>query len=273
MRRTALIAAAVYGLTAYAQTGQQPTRPQQPPHQEPPKSSAGLYQRTPGSHPYQQNEDFFHFATKQVNPRDFDWGAWLEERRQAFLEASLANPFFWYSSLTTALLIILMSAYGVRELGEKRKLWRAAEILTDVWNDAEQARTVAQRAIEKHNRHMQECNRVVEAQVSGRSSATALDAADARKELERLQGELNNMDSDRKALQAKLEIKEKGFDELSSRLKALEKSGANSGFHPPAREPGINGHGESENKLIARINQLTQQLEAEKQKNRALKGA
>jgi hypothetical protein len=36
--------------------------------------------------------------------------------------------------------MVLMLAYGVRVMDEKRKLWRAAEILNDVWNDAQYAR-------------------------------------------------------------------------------------------------------------------------------------
>jgi hypothetical protein len=34
----------------------------------------------------------------------------FEQRRQAFLAASGANPFFWYSALTTAILMVLMFA-------------------------------------------------------------------------------------------------------------------------------------------------------------------
>jgi hypothetical protein len=55
----------------------------------------------------------------------------LERRPQAFLDASAANPFFWYSALATGVLIVLMLAYGVRVMDEKRKFRRAAEILKD----------------------------------------------------------------------------------------------------------------------------------------------
>jgi len=43
-----------------------------------------------------------------------------------------------------------MLAYGVRVMDEKRKLWRAAEILNDVWNDAQYARAMAETAIQKY---------------------------------------------------------------------------------------------------------------------------
>ena len=237
------------------------------------QTAPGLYQRSTGARPHEQKDDFFTASTKLVNKSDFDYGAMLERRRQAFLDASAANPFFWYSALTTCLLMVLMFAYGVRVMDERRKLWRAAEILNDVWNDAQYARAVAEKAIEKHNEHMGECNRVIEAQLSGRASPAALEATDARNELIRLRGELDAVDSDRKVLKSKLEDKERMIDELSARLDALEKAGPNGASTQPRSGNGTPGRNETESKLIARINQLTEQLEAEKQKNRTLKGA
>ena len=108
--------------------------------------AAGLYQRQADARPKEEKEDFFTSSTKLVNKNDVDYGAMLERRRQVFLDASAANPFFWYSALTTALLMALMFAYGVRVMDEKRKLWRAAEILNDVWNDAQYARATAENA-------------------------------------------------------------------------------------------------------------------------------
>jgi hypothetical protein len=262
-RNVLMLAALV--VPAYAQTAV-PDRKER-------KSTTGLYQQQPGTQLYKQNDDFFHASTKLVNPKNVDYGGMLEQRRKAFLEASVTNPFFWYSALTTGLLMVLMLAYGVRLIDEKRRLWRAAEILTDVWNDAELARMAAQAAIEKHNGHMLECNRVIEAQISGRASPAAVEADDARKELASVRSKLDKVDSERKAIQAKLDEKEKVVDDLSARVKNLETSGTNGGAPATNRQNGNESRDEAERRLIARINQLTQQLEAEKQKNRGLKGA
>jgi hypothetical protein len=235
--------------------------------------AAGLYQQPAGPRPHEEKENFFTSSTKLVNKNDVDYGAMLERRRQAFLDASAGNPFFWYSALTTALLMVLMFGYGVHVMDEKRKLWRAAEILNDVWNDAQYARATAENAVERHNSHMEACNRVIEAQLSGRPSPGTLETTDARNELTRVRGELDNIDSERKLLKAKLEEKEKLVDDLSIRLSALEKGEQNGGSGTGRTQNGAAGNSESESRLIARINQLTQQLDAEKQKNRALKGA
>ena len=236
------------------------------------QAAAGSPKQT-DARPKQQKEDFFTSSTKLVNKSDVDYGAMLERRRQAFLDASAGNPFFWYSALTTALLMVVMFAYGVRVMDEKRKLWRAAEILNDVWNDAQFARATAETAIERHNRHMEACNRVIEAQLSGRPSPAALETTDARNELTRVRGELDSVDSERKLLKAKLDEKEKLVDDLSVRLSALERGEQSAGSSTGRTQNGGVSNGESEGRLIARINQLTQQLEAEKQKNRTLKGA
>jgi hypothetical protein len=235
-----------------------------PQSQTPNRKPTGIYQRSGGQQGGPAREDFFHSSAKLVNKSDFDWGAWLAERRRSFIEASVGNPFFWYSALSTVSLMVLMTAFGVRLLDAKRKLWRAAEILTDVWNQDQYSRAIAHAAVEKHNRHMLECNRVVEAQFSGRPSAAAIETGDAMRQLDLVRAERDTLDSDVRRLSAELEKREKIVSDLSSRLEALERDGqgtrTGAGSAPDGR-------------LIARVNQLTQQLEVERARNRSLKGA
>jgi hypothetical protein len=231
------------------------------------KAQRGVHQRPSSTRPYVGKEDLLHFATKQVNPSDTDWGAWMERRREAFMEAMVANPFFWYSALTTALLIVLMVAYGVRVMDEKRKLWHAAEILTDVWNQEQHSQSVAQTATDRYNRHMLDCNRVIEAQVSGRPSPGMFEANDAREQLERLRAERDNLDSDNRRVKAELEKRDGVIQNLSARVRDLEPLFDQNGSG--AQRP---GGSDTERRLIAKVNQLQQELATEKQKNRALRG-
>ena len=62
--------------------------------------ATGLYQRQATTRPHEEKDDFFTASTKLVNKNDLDYGAMIERRRQAFLDASSANPFFWYSALS-----------------------------------------------------------------------------------------------------------------------------------------------------------------------------
>jgi hypothetical protein len=120
---------------------------------------------------------------------------------------------------------------------------------------------------------MRECNRVIEAQLSGRPSPAAVEAEDARKELARVRSELDRVDSGAEGGQSQARGKEKVVDDLSARVRNLEKSGGTGSPGPGNRQNGDEPRDETERRLIARINQLTQQLEAEKQRNRALRGA
>jgi hypothetical protein len=230
--------------------------------------SPGLYQRPQTGKPYQPQDDFFHYSTKLVNKNDVDYGAWIEERRRAFLEASLSNPFFWYSALTTGLVMLLMLMYGVRVLGERRKLWRAAELLTDTWNQEQYSRAVAAAAVEKYNAHMADCNRVIETQLTGRPSATALETMDFKERLEVVSAQRDAFDSENRSLKAELQKKDAMVGQMSARLDALEHRSETNGS-------GTGGIADTDatRRLIARVNELQQQLEAEQRKNRQLKGA
>jgi chromosome segregation ATPase len=121
-------------------------------------------------------------------------------------------------------------------------------------------------AIEKYNGHMAECNRVVEAQLSGRPSAVALEAGDAKHVVESLRAELSAMESLKKVAEAQVRSKEKYIGELSARVAALEKTWDENGGPPSSA-------GDTVTKLVARVNLLQQQLETERTRNRQLKGA
>ncbi len=230
--------------------------------------SSGLYQHPQTGKPYQPQDDFFHYSTKLVNKNDVDYGALIEERRRAFLEASLSNPFFWYSALTTGLVMLLMLMYGIRVLGERRKLWRAAELLTDTWNQEQYSRAVADAAVEKYNAHMADCNRVIETQLTGRPSATALETMDFKERLEVVSAQRDAFDSENRSLKAELQKKDAMVGQMSARLDALEHRSETNGSGTGSGTKDT----EATRRLIARVNELQQQLEAEQRKNRQLKG-
>jgi len=243
---------------------QEPTTQPVPPSAQQSKGTAsGPYQRPQTGKPYHPQDDFFHYSTKLVNKRDLDYGAWIEQRRRAFLDASLTNPFFRYSALTTCLMMLLMLAYGVRVLDGRRKLWRAVELLTDVWNQEQYSRAMAAAAVEKHNAHMADCNRVIETQLTGRPSATALETMHFKERLEVVSAQRDAFDSENRSLKAELQKKDAMVGEMSARLDALEhRSETNASGSGPTADT------EAARRLIARVNELQQQLDAEQRKNR-----
>ena len=86
----------------------------------------------------------------------------MEERRQAFLDASARNPYFKYSAGVTIALLILMAVCVKQRMDHRRVLWVTAEMMTDLYNHDLYSRDVAEKAIEKYNRHIECCNRAIE---------------------------------------------------------------------------------------------------------------
>ena len=57
---------------------------------------------------------WYDHVLRRINPSDFDYGAWLEERRAALLSASVRSPHFWYSVGVSSLLALFILAYSKR---------------------------------------------------------------------------------------------------------------------------------------------------------------
>src|SRR5438874_13828150 len=71
----------------------------------------------------------FFFSSRRRHTRSLrDWSsdvcssdlAWLEKRREAFLEATVKDPYFWYSVSVTAGMLLMMAAYTKLYLDHRR---------------------------------------------------------------------------------------------------------------------------------------------------------
>ena len=72
---------------------------------------------------YQRGDTWYEFLLKQFNPNNFDYGTWMEERRQVFLDESVRNPYFKYSLGTTIGLLILAMLYTKQWIDHRRAMW------------------------------------------------------------------------------------------------------------------------------------------------------
>jgi hypothetical protein len=219
---------------------------------------------------------WYEFLLKQFNSRNFDYGTWLEKRREAFLEATVKEPYFWYSLSVTTGLLILMAAYTKLYLDHRRSMRVTAEMMADVYSHDLLSRQAATEAIEKYNQHIEQCNRAIEASEAGdaRPGWGETQADNLKAELQRVAGQLEATTQDRNKLQEELRQKSLTVADLSIRLDALSKkvngprdtgSGA---AEPVSTSP--NGDGA---RFVGQINRLQEELYAERQKNKRLKGA
>src|SRR5229473_684765 len=104
---------------------------------------------------------------KQFNPGNFDYGTWLEKRRKAFLEATVKEQYFWYSVSVTVGMLLMMAACTKLYLDHCRSMRVTAEMMADVYSHDLLSRQAATEAIEKYNRHIEQCNRAIEASEAG----------------------------------------------------------------------------------------------------------
>ncbi len=226
--------------------------------------------------PYRGRETWYEFLLRQFNPSNFNYGAWLEERRQAFLAASVKTPYFWYSLGVTAGLLLMLLAYAKLQLDHRRSIRITAEMLADVHNHDLHSRQMARQAIEKHNQHMEHCNRAIEAAESadGRPGWGGTELENLRTELQRVAAQLDATTQERNKLQEELRQKALVVTDLSLRLDALAKkiNGQGESRAAVATQPPIDAGGDGA-RLVGHINRLQEELYAERQRNRRLKGA
>jgi hypothetical protein len=226
--------------------------------------------------PHNGADTWYEFLLKQFNPRNFDCGAWLQKRREAFLEATVKEPHFWYSLSVTTGMLILIAAYTKLYLDHRRTMRVTAEMMADVYSHDLLSRQVAAEAIERYNQHIEQCNRSIEASEAGdaRPGWGETQADSLKAELQRVASQLEATTQDRNKLQEELRQKALIVADLSLRLDALSKkvngprdpgSGA---AEPVSTSP--NGDGA---RFVGQINRLQEELYTERQKNKRLKGA
>jgi hypothetical protein len=226
------------------------------------RQSAGqLYQHPVGvSPPYQQT--WYGALLRQFNPDNLDWGQWLEQRRQAFLDQTADNPYFKYSFVTTTLLILLAIAFAKSQIDKSRILWLAQERHEALLDQDKHSRRIAHEAILRHNAHMEKCNRVVETEMAGRSSVLASSpSAQGAMTLDQSVAETAQLKREREQLRAELDITKAMFGDLTVRLNGVA-GGSNGSPHA----------GPAQADLVKQINELREQLYRERERNKQLKG-
>jgi len=221
-------------------------------------------------------DTWYEFLLKQFNPRNFDYGAWLEKRREAFREETVKEPHFWYSLSVTTGLLFLIVAYAKLYLDHCRSMGITAEMMADVYSHDLSSRQAATEAIEKYNRHIEQCNRAIETLEAGDERPGWGEAlVDSLKtELRRVADQLEATTQDRNKLQEELRQKSLIVADVSTRLDALSKkvNGPRGAGGGSAETVSADANGDGV-KFVGQINRLQEELYAERQKNKRLKGA
>lgn len=220
-------------------------------------------------------DTWYEFLLRQFNPTDFNYGAWLEQRRQVFLDATVRNQYFWFSFWITAYAAFLTLAYAKRWMDDHRKMWIHAQMLADLHNHDLHSREQAREAIERYNAHIEHCNRVIETAESGAGRPAWGESGqdNLKAELAHMASQLDATTHDRNRLQEELRQKALVVADLSTRLDALAKRLSGPGKLDTALRDSspADATGDAA-RLVGHINRLQEELYAERQKNKQLKG-
>lgn len=225
------------------------------------RSATPLYQHpVVVAPPYQQT--WYDALLRQFNPDNLDWGRWLEQRRENFVEQTAANPYFKYSLLTTTLLMLLAIALAKSQIDKSRIKWLAQDRHEDLLRQDRYSRRVAHDSIRKYNAHMEKCNRIVETETAGRSGvAPSSPPAQGAMTLDQSVAENVQLKREREQLRAELESTKGVVGDLTMRVNGI--SSGNNGSPQAGRAQGD---------LVKQLNELREQLYRERERNKQLKG-
>jgi hypothetical protein len=219
--------------------------------------------------PYQHHETWYEFVLRQFNPDDVDYGRWIEHERREFIEARLKNPYFLYSLGTTVVLLLMAMVCAKLRIDHRRAMWITAEMMADIYNQDAYSRRIAHEAIDRYNAHIERCNRAVEAAEHGEPvPGKGSEIEQLRGELICVTGERDTATKERDLAREELRKKSEILAEMSIRLEALTSKSGTTG--DAKRSSDLRG---ADPKLVTHINNLQEQLYAERNNNRKLKGA
>lgn len=201
-------------------------------------------------------ETIFEFYLRALNPSQVRWGDEIDRRFAQLAEQSVLNPYFRWNAIQTGAILFLLLVCWVWWDKMRQIKWVAAECLADAINAKRIAEDRALEAIGLYNRHIEQCNRVIESQESGLPGANPTDTW--RQEVLTLKNKLTAEEAKSMRLQKALEDREALQAGLEQRLRQLESL-------VQERQNGANAE------LVARLQRAESQLGDKKTPKRGAK--
>jgi hypothetical protein len=220
------------------------------------------------SRPANKKPGFFDYVLGKVNPEGNDYGASLQTEREAVVEHTIDDLYFWSNVVTllgltgTAAIVLLQWRSA-----DKREVI-AASLIAELWNGRVSDRIEIDRRTEQHNRLVETHNAEVERALvlKSRSSEQEKDAA----------GNLNR--SVRKVTETRASTGTRGKSSEPAVAEAMPVAAADGGSRDLQQsnvllQRRVEALENTEQNLKQRLNQATLLLDQERRRNAALKGA
>jgi hypothetical protein len=215
-----------------------------------PLAAAGGYSHGDMS-PWQAIVNYF-------NPRHLNLNQIWEERRQAWLDNAANNMYFWAIYWGSLLLIISMLCNGWQYDEQRRVSWAMSQDLADALHYAAYCQLLARNAIARYNKHVEKCNRVFEARLSGMMTPETAKLDTLKRRIDQLTADNTALQFEKASLSQELQQKTFALNSLGQRVAEAEEK------FQKARNASPNAE------MVERVNRLekeNQQLKQQKAAN------
>jgi hypothetical protein len=193
-----------------------------------------------------------------LNPRHLNLHLIWEERRQAWLDNAANNMYFWAIFWGALFLILSLLCNGWQYDEINRISWAMAEDLSDALHYAAYCQQQAKNAIGRYNKHVEKCNRVVEARLSGMVTPETAQLNSLKRRLDQLTADNTALQFKKASLSQELQQKTFELSSLGQRVAEAEEK------FQKARNASPNAE------MVERVNRLekeNQQLKQQKAAN------
>ncbi|GGG87157.1 hypothetical protein [Edaphobacter dinghuensis] len=219
----------------------------------------------PAKQTNQKHSGFLDYALGRINPDQRNYGAEAQAERDLIVTLTVENVYFWLTVSAVLLLTGVLTMHLLSLRADEKKEYLTACLITELWNGRVSDCIEIDRRTEQYNRLIAEKNAMAESSIAREKELAEAEArpdARAHKKIERLVG-------DRRSGSAPGEIP-KG---ASAEMPLGTPTTVDLGQQNMLLERRIEAMRNTEQNLRERLNQTATQLEDERKRNKALKGA
>jgi hypothetical protein len=128
-----------------------------------------------------KRQGFFDYALGKINPQDKDYGAIIESRRNAVVENSIDDLYFWSNVATLTLLCVMAAIVLLQWRAADKREVIAASLIAQLWNGRVSDRIEIERRTAEFNQLVEAHNVQVERSLSQKPTSHDPQADEASK--------------------------------------------------------------------------------------------
>ncbi|MGC1360750.1 MAG: hypothetical protein WA419_16660 [Silvibacterium sp.] len=215
-----------------------------------------------------KQQGFFDYVLGKVNPNGNDYGSFMQAGRDAVVEHTIDDLYFWSNVVTLLLLTGSAAVVFLQWRSADKKEVIAASLIAELWNGRVSDRIEIDRRTEQHNRLVETHNAEVEKTLAFKSQSSEQEK-DAAGNLSR---------NVRKLAETRAPSANKGKSPESSAVDVLSNAGPDRKAADQQQsnlllQRRVEAMQNNEQNLKQRLNQTTLLLDQERRRNASLKGA